>query len=115
MNIVVFGAGGVGGYFGGKLAQAGNKVTFIARGKHLEAIKQHGLQLKSSKGNYLVYPANATDTISELIAIDLILICVKTWQVAEVAQLIKPVLRENTMVISLLNGIENSVILFTLP
>ena len=111
MHIVIYGTGGVGGYFGARLAQAGNEVTFIARGKHLEAIKQHGLQLKSSKGDYLVYPANATDTISELTAIDLILICVKTWQVAEVAQLIKPVLSENTMVISLLNGLENEQVL----
>ena len=111
MHIVIYGTGGVGGYFGARLEQAGNEVTFIAREKHLEAIKQHGLQLKSGKGDYLVYPANATDTIAELTAIDLILICVKTWQVAEVAQLIKPVLNENTMVISLLNGLENEQVL----
>jgi 2-dehydropantoate 2-reductase len=111
MHIVIYGTGGVGGYFGTRLAQAGNKVTFVARGKHLEAIKQHGLQLKSSKGDYLVYPANATDTILELTAIDLILICVKTWQLAEVAQFIKPVLNENTIVVSLLNGLENEQVL----
>ena len=52
MNIVIYGTGGVGGYFGARLAQAGNNVTFIARGKHLEAIHQKGLQLKSSKGDY---------------------------------------------------------------
>ena len=111
MHIVIYGAGGIGGYFGARLAQAGNEVTFIARGKHLEAIKQHGLRLKSSKGDYLVYPAKATDTISELAAIEIILICVKTWQLAEVAQLIKPVLNENTIVISLLNGLENEQVL----
>ncbi len=107
MHIVIYGTGGVGGYFGTRLAQAGNDVTFIARGKHLEAIKQNGLQLKSSKGDYLVYPAKARATISEIADIDLILVCVKTWQVVEVAQKIKPVLNENTMVISLLNGVEN--------
>ena len=111
MHIVIYGAGGIGGYFGARLEQAGNEVTFIARGKHLEAIKQHGLRLKSSKGDYLVYPAKATDTISELAAIEIILICVKTWQLAEVAQLIKPVLNENTIVISLLNGLENEQVL----
>jgi len=111
MNIVIYGTGGVGGYFGARLVQAGNNVTFIARGKHLEEIKEHGLQLKSSKGDYLVYPAKATSNISEIAAIDLILVCVKTWQLADVAQLIKPVLNEDTMVISLLNGVENEQVL----
>lgn len=107
MNIVIYGTGGVGGYFGTRLAQAGNDVTFIARGKHLEAIKQNGLQLKSSKGDYLVYPAKATAAISEIADIDLILVCVKTWQVNEVAQKMKSVLNKDTSVISLLNGVEN--------
>jgi len=111
MNIVIYGTGGVGGYFGARLAQAGNNVTFIARGKHLETIQQKGLQLKSIKGNYLVYPANATSNILEVQDIDLILIGVKTWQLNEVAQKIQPVLKENTMVISLLNGVDNAGIL----
>lgn len=111
MNIVIYGAGGVGGYFGARLAQAGNKVTFIARGKHLDAIQKNGLQLKSSKGDYLVKPANASSDISEVSEIDLILICVKTWQLAEVSEIIKPVLNENTLVISLLNGVNNSDVL----
>lgn len=113
MNIVIYGAGGVGGYFGARLAQAGNNVTFIARGKHLEAIQKKGLQLKSVNGDYLVKPANATDNILELKDIDLILICVKTWQLKEVAKIIKPVVKDNTMVISLLNGCENQDVLQT--
>jgi len=111
MNIVIYGTGGVGGYFGARLEQAGNKVTFIARGKHLKAIKQNGLQLKSIKGNYLVHPANAVDSISKVKDIDLILIGVKTWQLQEVAKEIKPHLGKNTMVIPLLNGVENQNIL----
>ncbi|SDW23023.1 ketopantoate reductase [Lutibacter oricola] len=111
MNIVIYGTGGVGGYFGARLAQAGNNVTFIARGKHLEAIKNNGLQLKSVNGNFLVKPANATSDISEIKNIDLILISVKTWQLSEVAEIIKPVLNENTMVISLLNGCNNHDVL----
>jgi 2-dehydropantoate 2-reductase len=111
MNIVIYGTGGVGGYFGARLAQAGNKVTFIARGKHLEAIQKNGLQLKSIKGDYLVYPANATATISEVIDIDLILVCVKTWQLEAAAKEIKHVLNEKTMVISLLNGVNNTEVL----
>ena len=111
MNIVIYGTGGVGGYFGARLAQAGNNVTFIARGKHLEAIKQEGLQLKSINGDYLVNPANATNKISTIKNIDLIIISVKTWQLSEVAKIIKPVLNEDTMVISLLNGCNNHEIL----
>jgi len=111
MNIVIYGTGGVGGYFGARLEQAGNKVTFIARGKHLKAIKQNGLQLKSIKGNYLVHPANAVDSISKVKDINLILIGVKTWQLQEVAKEIKPHLGKNTMVIPLLNGVENQNIL----
>lgn len=111
MKIVIYGTGGVGGYFGARLAQAGNDVTFIARGQHLEAIQQKGLQLKSAKGNYLVYPAKATSNISEVKDIALVLICVKTWQLQEVAVKLRSVLNEKTMVISLLNGVDNAEVL----
>lgn len=111
MNIVIYGTGGVGGYFGARLAQAGNNVTFIARGKHLEAIKHNGLQLKSVNGNYLVKPASVTSDVSAIKNIDLVLVCVKTWQLAEVAKMLIPVLGENTMVISLLNGCDNHEVL----
>ena len=66
MNIVIYGTGGVGGYFGTRLVQSGNNVTFIARGKHLEAIKKNGLQLNSIKGDYLVKPANVTANIEDV-------------------------------------------------
>lgn len=111
MNIVIYGTGGVGGYFGARLAQAGNAVTFIARGKHLEAIQKNGLQLKSPKGDYLVYPANATANIAEVTDIDLILVCVKTWQLEAAAKEINRVLSGETMVISLLNGVNNAEVL----
>jgi len=111
MNIVIYGTGGVGGYFGARLAQTGNNVTFIARGEHLDTIQKNGLKLKSIKGDYLVKPANATDDVSKVKNIDLILVCTKTWQLKEVAQAIKPVLTNNTIVISLLNGCENAEVL----
>jgi 2-dehydropantoate 2-reductase len=111
MHIVIYGTGGVGGYFGSRLAQAGNMVTFIARGKHLEAIQKNGLQLKSPKGDYLVFPANATANIAEITDIDLILVCVKTWQLEAAAKEIKQVLNEKTIVISLLNGVNNAEVL----
>ena len=111
MNIVIYGTGGVGGYFGARLAQAGNNVIFIARGKHLEAIQKNGLQLTSIKGNYLVNPVNATSNFSEIKNIDLVLICVKTWQLKDIAEIINTNIRENTAIISLLNGVENEDIL----
>jgi len=57
MRIAVFGTGGVGGYFGGRLAQAGEDVTFIARGEHLRAIKASGLTVNSTSGNFVIFPA----------------------------------------------------------
>ncbi|MDO9038800.1 MAG: 2-dehydropantoate 2-reductase [Lutibacter sp.] len=93
------------------MAQAGNKVTFIARGKHLEAIQKNGLKLKSPKGDYLVFPANATANIAEITDIDLILVCVKTWQLEAAAKEINQVLNKRTTVISLLNGVNNAEVL----
>jgi 2-dehydropantoate 2-reductase len=65
MRIVVFGTGGVGGYFGGRLARAGDDVTFIARGEHLRAIKANGLKVDSTDGDFVIYPARATDDVSK--------------------------------------------------
>ncbi len=107
MKIVIFGAGGVGGYFGGKLVNQENEVTFIARGKHLEAIKHKGLQVKSIDGDFTVYP-KVTDDISTISNPDLIILGVKSWQITEVAKLIKPILGKNTMVLPLQNGADNA-------
>lgn len=107
MNIVVFGAGGVGGYFGAKLVQAGFNVTFIARGAHLEAIKKHGLQVKSPKGDFKVTP-KATDDINDVKTPDLVILAVKSWQVTEVAEILKPIIGKDTMVLPLQNGADNA-------
>ena len=106
MHIVVFGAGGVGGFFGGRLAQAGEKVTFIARGEHLQAMRLNGLKVENPTGNFLVKPVVATDDISQVRDIDVILMCVKTWQIPEAARAIQPVLGPETYVIPLENGVE---------
>lgn len=105
MRITVIGAGGVGGYFGGRLAQAGHDVTFIARGRHLEAICSHGLKVKSVKGDFVIHPAVATDQYSAVAGSELVLVCTKAWQVKEVAQHLAPFLDEQTMVLPLQNGI----------
>lgn len=105
MKIAIIGTGAVGGYFGGRLAQAGNEVTFIARGEHLKAIRGKGLEVKSIKGDFKISPANCTDKIEEIENPELILVCVKAWQVKETAEKLKQVINENTVVIPLQNGI----------
>ena len=115
MNIVVIGAGGVGGYFGGKLAKAGFDVTFIARGKHLKAIKEKGLQVKSILGDFIVH-TKGTDNINEIKNPDLVILGVKSWQVLGVAQELKSVITPITMVLPLQNGADNAdTLLSVLP
>lgn len=103
MKIVVFGAGGVGGYFGGKLTQAGFDVTFIARGNHMKAIRSKGLQVKSILGDFLVHP-KVTKDVHDIDEADLIIIAVKSWQLLEVAQQLRPIVKAHTVILPLLNG-----------
>ena len=107
MHIVIYGTGGVGGYFGARLAEAGNEVTFIARGTHLNAIRRNGLKVESPLGNIIVKPAIVTNKIHEVRDIDLILVCTKAWQIPDIAKELKQVITKQTVVISLLNGVEN--------
>ena len=106
MRIAVFGTGGVGGYFGGRLAQAGNDVTFIARGEHLRAIKASGLRVDSVAGDFVVFPAKATDDVGEVGEVDLVVVGVKAWQVPEAAVAMKPLVGPGTTVVPLQNGVE---------
>ena len=106
MRIVVFGTGGVGGYFGGRLAQAGEDVTFIARGEHLRAIKTRGLRVESATGDFVLFPAKATDDVNEIGEVDLIILGVKAWQVPEAARAIKPLVGPRTTVLPLQNGVD---------
>jgi len=108
MHTVIIGVGGVGGYFGGKIAKSGQKVTFIARGKHLEAIRRNGLQIHSIEGNFVTDPFLVTENISEVEKADLILICTKSWQVKIASEMIKPILKDTTIVIPLQNGADNA-------
>jgi len=106
MRIVIFGTGGVGGYFGGRLAQAGEDVTFIARGEHLRAIKASGLRVDSSSGDLVVYPAKVTDNVSEVGETDLVILAVKAWQVPEAARAMKPFVGPQTTVVPMQNGVD---------
>jgi 2-dehydropantoate 2-reductase len=106
MRIAVFGSGAVGGYFGGRLAQAGEEVVFIARGAHLEALRSAGLRVDSPKGDLIIQPAQATDDPGQVGAVDAVLVGVKAWQVPQAAQAIRPMLGPDTCVAPLQNGVE---------
>ena len=107
MNIVVIGAGGVGGYFGGKLSQAGFSTTFITRGEQLKAIKKNGLMVKSIQGDFHVTPM-VSDNYESIKTCDLVILCVKSWQIEDIARRLKPFLNNHTTVLPLQNGADNA-------
>ena len=106
MKILIMGTGGVGGYYGGLLAQQGNEVTFISRGAHLYAIRHAGLKVKSVHGDFTIFPANATEDPAKVEPVELILFCVKTYNTDEAADAIKSAVSPQTVVLSLQNGID---------
>ena len=107
MRIAVMGAGGTGGYFGALLARAGEDVTFIARGAHLEAIRTSGLTVKSRLAGDFTLPVKATGDPSEVGPVELVLFCVKAYDTATAAEQIRPLVDPDTVVLSVQNGIEN--------
>lgn len=108
MRIAIIGAGGVGGYFGGRLAQAGNDVTFIARGAHLSALRTHGLRLESINGDAHIPHVQATDTPTDVEPVDIIIVSVKAWQLPDSFPAIRALLGPQTGIVPLLNGVEAS-------
>ena len=106
MKIAIMGAGGLGGFFGGKLAQAGHDVWFIARGQQLAALKTSGLRLQGPDPEIVISHPNATEMPAEIGAVDLVLFCVKLYDIEPAAALIKQILTDATAVISVLNGID---------
>jgi len=106
MRIAVLGTGGIGGYFGGRLAASGHDVTFVARGAHLEAIREKGLQIASVAGDFTVHPARATDDVTSVGTVDVVLLAVKTWQLPPVLELLPSLIGEGTAVVTTQNGVE---------
>jgi 2-dehydropantoate 2-reductase len=106
MRIAVMGSGGVGGYFGGLLARANEDVTFIARGAHLEAIQNNGLQVKSVVGDFHVRP-KATHDPAAVGPVDLVLFSVKAYDTEAAGSAIRPMVSRQTVVLCLLNGVDN--------
>ena len=106
MKILIMGTGGVGGYYGGLLAQQGHDVTFIARGAHLYTIRHEGLKVKSIHGDFTISPAHATEDPAKVGPVDLVLFSVKTYHTDEAAEAIRPAVGPQTAVLSLQNGID---------
>ena len=106
MHIAVFGAGGVGGYFGGRLAEAGEDVVFISRGDQLRAIQRDGLRVESSEGDFVIQPAQASEDPATVGPVDAILVGVKAWQVPHAAEAMRPLIGAETVVVPLQNGVE---------
>lgn len=106
MKIAIMGSGGVGGFFGGRLAASGANVTFIARGAHLAAMREHGLKIESPLGNILVNPVNTTDDPVSIGTVDLVIIAVKLWSIEEAALAVQPLVGPHTGIIPLQNGVD---------
>lgn len=106
MRIAVIGAGGVGGYFGARLARAGNDVAFVARGRHLAALRERGLRVESAGGDIALAPVVATDDPSTLAPADAVMLCVKLWDVESATRQIQPLVAAGGVVIPFQNGID---------
>ena len=105
MKILIMGSGGVGGFYGGRLAHAGYDVTFVARGAHLAAMRENGLLIESdSRGNIHVPRVNVTEDPASVGRADYIIIGVKLWDTEAVARAVKPAVGPNTGVLRSVNG-----------
>src|SRR6185436_14750451 len=108
MKIAIVGAGGLGGYFGGRFAAAGADVVFLARGAHLDAMRSKGLRIESPKGNLHLERTQATDDPATVGTVDFVLFSVKRYDTESAARLIPPLVGPNTVVISFQNGIDSA-------
>ena len=106
VRIAVIGAGGTGGYFGGRLAHAGYDVTFVARGEHLAALRRDGLRVESVLGDFTVTDVRATDDPAAVGPVDLAVVAVKTWQLAAALPLLRPLVGDGGAVLTTQNGVE---------
>lgn len=113
MRIVVVGAGGVGGYFGARLAAAGEDVTFVARGRHLEAIRAGGLSVRSPLGDLRVPGETAVPSLADVKEADLVMVAVKLWDTEDVARQLRPLAEAGAAVVSFQNGVEKDEVLRT--
>ncbi len=107
MRIAVMGSGGVGGYFGARLAHAGNDVTFVARGAHLAAMRERGLTIRSASGDLHIAKPAATDDPAAMAAVDIVLFAVKLWDTETAAAQVRPLVAKGGLVVPFQNGVES--------
>jgi 2-dehydropantoate 2-reductase len=110
MRFAVIGTGGVGGYFGAKLAASGVDVVFTARGAHAETLRKTGLRVIATEGTTVVPPSHFVSSPRAIGAVDVVLICVKTYDSEKVAQDLAGTLQPGTVILSLQNGVENDIL-----
>lgn len=108
MNILIYGTGGIGGFFGGRLSMTSHKVTVIARGAHLKAIQEHGIIVKSITGDFTARPHLATDDLATIDTPDLVIFGLKSWQLQEAAHKIIPYCNSQTLFLPLQNGADTA-------
>jgi 2-dehydropantoate 2-reductase len=108
MRIAVVGTGGIGAPLGASLANAGEDVTFLARGAHLAAMRADGLRIEGDRGETIVRPVQATDDPAAVGPVDVVLFCVKLWDVETAGEMIRPLIGPETVVIPLQNGVDAS-------
>ena len=105
MKIAIIGSGGVGGYFGGKIAKAGFEVAFLARGEHLKAMRTKGLTVKSMLGDFHVDSVKATDKIQDIGKVDLIVLAIKAWQIKDISDELPCIMTDTSVILPLQNGV----------
>ncbi len=111
MKVLMMGSGGVGGYYGARLAQAGHEVVFVARGAHAEAIRRSGLRVKSELGDALVQPARVVEDPAQAGTADLVVVAVKLWDSETAARSLQPIVGAQTTALSLQNGVDKDEVL----
>jgi len=111
MKFTMFGSGGVGGYYGARLAQAGEDVVFIARGAHARAMREKGLTIRSELGDAVIKPVSVKEDPAQAGIADVIVVAVKLWDSESAAQAIKPMVGPRTTVVSLQNGVDKDEVL----
>jgi 2-dehydropantoate 2-reductase len=111
VRFAIFGAGGAGGYLGARLAEAGEDVVFIARGEHLDAIREKGFRLESIAGDVHLEPATATDDPAEIEPVDAVVVATKTWQLPAASEAMRTMVGRQTAVVPVLNGVEAPAVL----
>ena len=111
MRIAIMGAGGLGSYIGGRMAQVGHDVSFIARGDHLNVLKNIGLRVKSEYGDFVIEKVTATDNPEKIGEVEVIFFCVKSYDAIIATKMMKPMVSKETVIIPVLNGIDHLDIL----